>query len=136
MEWKLHHISYAVRSTEDAIKAFASLYPVVKTRRVLEPSQRVYVSYLAQSEAGPYIELVEPAESESPVHNLLAAHPSAMYHLCYAVDDFDKAVEEMKTSGFFMVSKPFESQVDAGQWASHFFHPQAGIIEIMGPRHE
>lgn len=136
MEYKLCHISYAVRSTEEAIRAFALLYPVIKTRRALEPTQHSYVTYLGQAEAGPHIELVEPADAQSPVAALLKEHHTALYHLCYMVGHFGKGVQEMKENGFFMVSKPFESAVEPGMWASHFFHPQTGIIEIMGPDHD
>ena len=52
---------------------------------------------------------------------MLKAVPSVLYHVCYRVGDFFKAVERLKENDFFMVTEPFETRIEKCFLASHFF---------------
>jgi methylmalonyl-CoA/ethylmalonyl-CoA epimerase len=129
---KLDHISYAVRSTDEAIKSFGLFYPDIVTYRYLEKGQNVFISYLSSDSVDHRIELVEPAGNPNPVENMLKTMPTALYHVCYRVDDFSETIEQLKGAGFYMVTEPFETGFERGVWASHFFHQHWGLIEIIG----
>jgi methylmalonyl-CoA/ethylmalonyl-CoA epimerase len=129
---KLDHISYAVRSTDEAIKTFNLFYSKIDTFRHFEKNQNVFITYLSDDSANHRIELVEPAGSPNPVQNMLKSMPSVLYHVCYRVEDFSESVKSLKESGFYMVSEPSETSIEKGIWASHFFNSHCGIIEIMG----
>ncbi len=60
---KLDHISYAVRSTDEAIKSFRLFYPKIDTFKHLEENQNVFLTYLSNNSVNHRIELVEPAGS-------------------------------------------------------------------------
>ena len=129
---KLDHISYAVRSTDEAIKSFSLFYPKIDIFKHLEENQNVFITYLSNNSLTHRIELVEPAGSPNPVENMLKTAPSVLYHVCYRVGDFSEAVKRLKENDFFMVTEPFETDIEKGFLASHFFNSYCGIIEIIG----
>ena len=129
---KLDHISYAVRSSDEAIKSFSLFYPKINTYKHFEENQNVFVTYLSSDTVNHRIELVEPRGSPNPVENMLKEMQSVLYHVCYRVGDFSEAVERLKENGFYMVTEPFEASIEKGFWASHFFNQHWGLIEIIG----
>ena len=130
----LEHIAYAVKSTDEAIEQFKTLYPIVSVYKCLEKSQNVYITYLSNEDENYKIELVEGASSPNPVENILKSKNSALYHLCYSVDDLDQAIKYLKENNFFMITTPFETSIEKGVWACHFFNKILGIIEITGSK--
>ncbi len=131
---KLDHISYAVRSTEEAIKAFEVFYNKVDVHKYLETGQNVYITYLSNENDDHRIELVEPAGKPNPVENMLKTSQSVLYHVCYRVENFSEAVDQLKNSGFYMVTEPFKTSFENDVWASHLFHQQWGLIEVIGKK--
>ena len=129
---RLDHISYAVRSTDEAVKVFSLFYSKVDVHKYLEKSQNVFITYLSNGSVKHRIELVEPAGKPNPVENMLKTMRSVLYHVCYRVDNFSECVERLKGNGFYMVTEPFETSFEKGVWASHFFNPHWGLIEILG----
>ena len=129
---KLHHIAYAVKSTDEAIEQFKVIYPEVHLYKCLEKSQNVYITYLSNKDENYKIELVEGVGSPNPVENMLKTRDFALYHLCYLVNDFKKAIEYFKKKKFLMITSPFECATEKGMWACHFFNSKLGIIEITG----
>ena len=63
---------------------------------------------------------------------MLKSQDVVLYHVCYRVGDFMNAIKFFKDKGFFMVTTPFETSIEKGIWACHFFNPKSGIIEITG----
>ena len=132
LDMKLDHISYAVRSTDEAIKSFSLFYPQINIYKHFVENQNVYITYLSNNTVNHRIELVEPADSPNPVEKMLKTAPSVMYHVCYRIREFSDGVERLKEHGFYMATEPFETSIEKGLWASHFFSPHCGLIEIIG----
>ena len=129
---ELDHVAYAVKSTDKAIEAFSTMYSIVPIYKCLEKNQNVFITYLSNENESYKIELVEPAASPNPIENMLKSKDVVLYHLCYRVKDFKKAISYFKKKGFFMITAPFKISTEKSVWACHFFNPQCGIIEIMG----
>lgn len=129
---KLDHISYAVRSTDEAIKAFNIFYNKVDVHKYLEAGQNVFITYLSSENSDHRIELVEPAGKPNPVESMLKTSPSVLYHVCYRVENFYEAVENLKSNNFYMVTEPFQTSFEKNVWASHFYSQHWGLIEIIG----
>jgi methylmalonyl-CoA/ethylmalonyl-CoA epimerase len=129
---KLDHISYAVRSTDEAIKAFSLFYPKISTYKHFVESQNLFITYLSNDTVDHRIELVEPEGRPNPVENMLKTMPSVLYHICYRVEDFLEGIQRLKENGFYMVTDPFETTIEKDIWASHFFNSHSGLIEIVG----
>ena len=87
---KLDHIAYAVKSTDEAIKAFSAIYPIVSIYKCVESSQNVYITYLSNDFEDYNIELIEGINSPNPIENLLSSKDVVLYHLCYKVNDFNE----------------------------------------------
>lgn len=134
IDMKLDHISYAVKSTDEAIKVFNLFYSKVDIYKYFEKDQNVYITYLSNNNKDHRIELVEPAGKPNPVENMLKTMPSVLYHVCYRVENFLETVERLKGNGFYMVNEPFETSFEKGVWASHFFNQHWGLIEIIGKK--
>lgn len=133
---KLDHISYAVKSTDESIKSFKAIYPKVIVYKCLEKNQNVFITYLDRENETVKIELVEPASKPNPVENFLKSKDAVLYHLCYRVKNFKRAVQHLRKKGFLMINKPFETSYEKGVFACHFFNPRCGIIEIIGKKNE
>ncbi|MCK4553674.1 VOC family protein [Candidatus Parcubacteria bacterium] len=129
---RLDHIAYAVKSTDETIKVFSAIYPIVTVYKCLEKNQNVFITYLSNKSETHKIELVEPAGNPNPVENILKSKDAVLYHLCYRVENFKKAIRYIKECHFFMVTAPFKTSVEKNMWACHFFNPKCGIIEIIG----
>jgi methylmalonyl-CoA/ethylmalonyl-CoA epimerase len=132
IDMKLDHISYAVRSTDEAVKVFNTFYSKVEIYKYLEKDQNVFITYLSNDNVTHRIELVEPAGKPNPVENMLKTTPSVLYHICYRVEDILESVKNLKEKGFYMVTEPFEISFEKGVWASHFFNQNWGLIELIG----
>jgi len=77
------------------------------------------------------LELLEPTGAESPVAKFLAKRGPGVHHLCFAVEDLEKALADLRGRGFRLVN---ESPVaGAGGKRVAFLHPSAGkgvLIEL------
>ncbi len=130
--YTLDHIAYAVKSTDKAIGAFRIVYPMVAAYKILEPSQNVFITYLTSKNSNYRIELVEGARHPNPVENLATSTNSSIYHICFRVKNFEETAKYFKKQGLLMINGPFETALEKRTLACHFFHPDWGIIEIMG----
>ena len=95
IDMRLDHISYAVKSTDEAIKVFNTFYSKVEIYKYLEKDQNVFITYLSNNNLNHRIELVEPAGKPNPVENMLKTMPSALYHVCYRVESFLESVSSI-----------------------------------------
>ena len=76
-------------------------------------SQKVNVCFLKTNNV--FIELIEPAEENSPI-SAFTANGGGFHHLCFEVDDIHQEVEKMVKSGARLVVKPvigFENRLIA-----------------------
>jgi methylmalonyl-CoA/ethylmalonyl-CoA epimerase len=131
-EISLDHISYAVKSTDRSIEAFSSMYPIVDIYKCHDKRQNIFITFLSNKNDKQKIELIEPASDPSPVDNMLADQDSVLYHLCYRVSDFVKAEQHFLGSGFVTVSPAFNPADEPEVFASHLYHENIGLIEIIG----
>lgn len=53
-----------------------------------------------------YLEVLEPLGESSVISGFLKKTGGGLHHLCFEVDDIEKAAKELTKSGFKMVSSP------------------------------
>ena len=103
---KLHHIGLVVPSIRDSI---GDLTKYLKFETIGLPtligSQKVNVCFLKMGQA--YLELIEPAASDSPVSNFLD-NGGGFHHLCFEVKDIYKELDDLKKNGARVVVEPVE----------------------------
>lgn len=130
--FKLHHIAYVVRSTDNSIKYFKNFYPNVVVYKQFLPSQNVYYTYMSNDSESYMIELIEAIEENCSVGKLLKTNDCVLYHICYYVDDFNDARRYFKEKSFFALNKPFKPVSEENIIVCHIYRPESGIIEILG----
>lgn len=111
---KLHHIGIVVPKIQDSI---GELVKFLKFDTIGIPtligSQKVNVCFLKIGTIN--LELIEPAEKNSPVSSFLS-DGGGFHHLCFEVDDIHLELEKMKKNGarvIVNVVKGFEDRLIA-----------------------
>jgi len=111
---KLHHIGIVVPKIQDSI---GELVKFLKFDTIGIPtligSQKVNVCFLKMGSIN--LELIEPAEKNSPVDSFLS-EGGGFHHMCFEVDDINQKINELEKNGAQLVVKPvtgFENRLIA-----------------------
>ena len=126
--YKIEHIGVAVVSIDDALGVYQAL-GLREAHREDVPSQKVRTAFLPVGESR--IELLEPTSEDSPVARFLARRGGGMHHVCFAVDDIEAALEDLRQRGFRLLHENPVRGADGKRVA--FLHPEAGggvLIEL------
>lgn len=124
-----HHIGIATSS----IQATSSLYMTAgfqKTDVVFDPLQNVNVVFL-QKEGCPLLELVEPIDRTSPVHNILKKVGVTAYHFCYEVEDILDTINQLEEKDFKVVVDPVDAIAFDNRKICFLYHIDIGLIELL-----
>ena len=126
--YRLDHVGIAVASIEESLDVYRALGLAESGRETVE-SQGVVTAFLPLGDTR--LELLEPKGADSPVAKFLAKRGPGVHHLCFAVEDLERALADLKKRGFRLVN---ESPVPgAGGKRVAFLHPSAGhgvLIEL------
>ena len=126
--YRLDHIGIAVSSIEESLSVYRAL-GLSESAREPVASQGVVTAFLPVGDT--HLELLEPTGADSPVAKFIAKRGPGIHHVCFAVDDLEKALDDLKTRGFRLVN---ETPVPgAGGKRVAFLHPSAGhgvLIEL------
>ena len=126
--YRLDHVGIAVSSIDESLRIYGALGLFEAARETVE-SQGVVTAFLPLGETR--LELLEPTGADSPVAKFLARRGPGVHHLCFAVDDLEQALANLKGRGFRLVNQsPVEG---AGGKRVAFLHPSAGngvLIEL------
>jgi len=126
--YKVDHIGIAVASIEEALDVYRALGLEVAHREKVE-SQGVTTAFLPVGESR--LELLEPTSPDSPVGRFLAKRGPGLHHICLAVPDLARALDDLASRGFRLLDgAPVEG---AHGKKVAFLHPAAGhgvLIEL------
>ena len=126
--YKIDHIGVAVVSIDDALAVYRSL-GLEEAHREEVPTQKVRTAFLPVGESR--IELLEPTADDSPVSQFLIRRGGGVHHICFAVDDIEAALADLKERGFRLLHDHPVPGADGKLVA--FLHPDAGqgvLIEL------
>lgn len=111
---KLHHIGIVVENIQ---KSLGELTKYLDFESITTPSlvgsQKVNICFLKTNNV--FLELIEPAEENSPISNFIKKG-GGFHHLCFEVDDIHLELEKMKKNGAHIVVdvvKGFEERLTA-----------------------
>lgn len=131
---KFHHIGMAVTSIDKTKPLLLAMgYCVSDT--VIEPVQKVYVAY-ARKEGFPTIELLEPLDDTSPVKGILKKNGNTPYHVCYAVENIQDTIKEMRKEGFRPLGRPVPGHGLNDALMVFLYNMHFGLIQIMEKNNE
>ena len=111
---KLHHIGIVVESIQKSLGELTNYLDFESTTMPsLVGSQKVNICFLKTNNV--FLELIEPAEENSPISNFIKKG-GGFHHLCFEVDDIHLELEKMKKNGVHIVVdvvKGFEERLTA-----------------------
>lgn len=120
--FRLHHIGVHV----EKLSRLVQIDKIIK-----DPGQGVYLSFVSLGDST--IELLEPIDKKSPVF-AAASRGQKLLHLCYEVDDLQRAIQSCIESEFFLVRKPVAAVAFPGQKIAWLFSKNFGLIELLGAK--
>lgn len=129
---RLHHVGFAVETIEDSIRQFTrSLGARWSGEIFADPIQKVKVAFLTISTGDPQMELVEPDGHDSPVHRFLTKAGPGLHHLCYEVEDIERALLEMRINGALLAKPPRPAVAFGGRRIAWVLTKERLLVEIL-----
>ena len=113
---RFHHVGVAVRDIDEALQTYTGVFGFERVSDPIEVEHEHVRVCFVRAGSGVLIELVEGVDDESPVRQLLQRTGAGTYHICYQVDDLDRAVRELRAHRCF----PFKRFEVAGQHPGRF----------------
>ncbi len=127
----LNHVGVAVPNIPDAIETYRTLYGATDITEPFDmPEQGVRVCFVNLPNS--QIELIEPLNEQSPIHNFIEKNPKGgQHHVCFEVEDIHVAKQEMENRGATVLGEP---RIGAHGTLIIFVHPKNSngvLIELM-----
>ena len=88
---KINHITIAVNNIEEAAKFYQNILGLNLTGVEVVTAQKTRVGFFKIGESN--IELVQPAEPDSPLVKFLEMKGSGIHHICFEVEDVEAEVK-------------------------------------------
>ena len=77
------------------------------------------------------VELVHPKHNGSVAAGMLRRLGSSPYHMCYECSDLEKEGSLLREKGYVPVGGAGPAPALGGRKVSFWFHPQAGMVELL-----
>ena len=107
---KLHHIGIVVQNINESLGEISNFLSFESTSLpTLVGSQKVNICFLKTNSV--YIELIEPADPDSPIISFVK-EGGGFHHLCFEVDDIQHEIDRMVTNGAHLVVAPVKGFED------------------------
>ena len=131
---KLHHIGIVVPDINESLGEISNFLSFESTSLpTLVGSQKVNICFLKTSNV--YIELIEPADPDSPIISFVK-EGGGFHHLCFEVDDIQQEIDKMVENGARLVVAPvkgFEDRLIAFLMLN-MKKTKCNLIELVGPK--
>ena len=131
---KLHHIGIVVQNINESLGEISNFFSFESTSLpTLVGSQKVNICFLKTNSV--YIELIEPADPDSPIISFVK-EGGGFHHLCFEVDDIQQEIDKMVKNGAHLVVAPvkgFEDRLIAFLMLN-MKKTKCNLIELVGPK--
>ena len=131
---KLHHIGIVVQNINESLGEISNFLSFESTSLpTLVGSQKVNICFLKTNSV--YIELIEPADPDSPIISFVK-EGGGFHHLCFEVDDIQQEIDKMVKNGARLVVAPvkgFEDRLIAFLMLN-MKKTKCNLIELVGPK--
>ena len=126
---KINHIAVAVNNLEEAAKFYQTVMGLTLSGIEVVTAQKTKVGFFKIGESN--IELVQPAEPDSPLVKFLETKGQGIHHICLEVDDIEAEVKTFLEKGATMVDQ--KPRPGAHNTRVAFVHPKSSggvLIEL------
>lgn len=132
----IDHIGIAVSDLDAAIRLYRSLFGSGPDSTEEVADQKVRTAFFSAGESN--IELLEPTGDDSPISKFLARRGDGIHHICLAVADLERFLDELRQSGVRLIDSVPRTGAHGKRVA--FVHPKSTggvLIELSeAPRGE
>ncbi|MGD0917025.1 MAG: methylmalonyl-CoA epimerase [Thermodesulfobacteriota bacterium] len=126
---KINHIAIAVNNLEEAASFYQDVLGLTLSGVEVVSAQKTKVGFFKIGESN--IELVQPAEPDSPLVKFLETKGPGIHHICFEVDDIETEVKAFLAKGATLIDQ--KPRPGAHQTKVAFVHPKSSngvLIEL------
>jgi methylmalonyl-CoA/ethylmalonyl-CoA epimerase len=126
---KINHIAIAVNNIEEAADFYQTILGLKLSGLEVVTDQKTRVGFLKIGESN--IELIQPAERDSPLVKFLETKGQGIHHICFEVDDVESEVKSLLEKGALLIDQKPRSGAHNTKVA--FIHPRSSsgvLIEL------
>ena len=125
----LDHIGIVVRSLDESLQTYCDQLGFTLVQRLPIPEQKVEAAFLDAGNST--LELIAPTDETSGTARFLQNRGEGPHHVCFAVDDIEAALAELRAEGLRLID---ESPRQGVHGLVAFVHPKAThgtMIELL-----
>ena len=126
---KINHIAIAVNNIEEAAKFYQTILGLTLSGVEVVTAQKTKVGFFKIGESN--IELVQPAEPDSPLVKFLETKGPGIHHICIEVEDVEAEVKACLEKGATLIDQ--KPRPGAHNTKVAFVHPKSSsgvLIEL------
>jgi methylmalonyl-CoA/ethylmalonyl-CoA epimerase len=126
---KINHIAIAVNNIEEAAMFYQNILGLNLSGVEVVSAQKTRVGFFKIGESN--IELVQPAEADSPLVKFLETKGPGIHHICFEVDDVEAEVKAYLEKGATLIDQ--KPRPGAHDTKVAFIHPKSSsgvLIEL------
>ena len=126
---KINHIAIAVNNIEEAAKFYQNVLGLNLSGIEMVATQKTRVGFFKIGESN--IELVQPAEPDSPLVKFLETKGQGIHHICFEVDDVEAELKAYLEKGATLIDQ--KPRPGAHNTKMAFIHPRSSggiLIEL------
>lgn len=101
---KIEHIGIAVKRIDEAVRFYRDVLNLKISEKIEIPQRKIRVTFIQLFETK--LELLESMEEGSVIDKFIQKKGEGIHHICFEVDDFDKAVAELKNKKAEFIDEP------------------------------
>ena len=127
---KIHHIAVAVDNLDEAAKFYQNGLGLDLAGVEVVSAQKTKVGFFKIGASN--IELVQPAEPDSPLDKFLKTKGQGIHHVCFEVDDIEAEIKSLLENGATMIDE--KPRPGAHNSRVAFIHPKSSsgvLIELV-----
>jgi methylmalonyl-CoA epimerase len=130
---EIDHLGIAVRSLDEGLRFYEQMLGLRVSHRETVAAEQVSVAMLpaGPEPSSPRIELLESAAENSVIAQFIEKRGPGLHHIALRVDDFDAAVQRLKSEGARLLNEPRRG---AGGHLYVFVHPASAggvLLELI-----
>ncbi len=129
----IDHIGIVVHNLDESLQTYCNQLGFTLLERVMIPEQLVEAAFLDAGNGT--IELIAPTDTESGTARYLQNRGEGAHHICFAVDNIEAALAELRAQGVRLVDETPRQGVHG---LVAFVHPKAThgtMIELLQKSH-
>ena len=100
---KIDHIGIAVRDLKKATSLYSDAFGLEVSDEIDAPERKLRIAFTEIS--GTKLEFLMPTDNGSVVAKFIDKRGEGIHHICFEVDDIEKAVSELKSKGVELVDE-------------------------------